>query len=159
MRSPFRRRPAEVDAAAREPGERVLAWGRSGDAVVVATDRALVLADGERLPWATIDRASWQPPVLDLALNPGGRVGRRITLDEAGELPATVRALVTDSVLVSEYVELAPGQGVRLVARRPTGDGPTPWTVVFDEGLDSSDPTLRAQAAQALERLRASLGI
>ena len=139
--------------------ERVIAWGRGSGGVVVATDAALVLPDGERLAWTSIDRAEWRAPMMRVLLDPAGRQARSIDLSEAGEVPAAVRAYVTESVVVSEHVDLGDGAGARLVARRSPSGGDIAWTVVMDEGLDASDPALRARAQEALDRLRASLGI
>jgi hypothetical protein len=82
-----------------------------------------------------------------------------MTLPEAGDLPAIVRTYVTDSVVVSEQVEVAPGAGARLVARRAGLGGEVRWSVIFDEGLDSRDPALQAAAMERLALLRDSLGI
>jgi hypothetical protein len=46
-----------------------------------------------------------------------------------------------------------------MVARRAGDDAPVRWTVVFDSGLDPTDPALREAADEALARLRSALGI
>lgn len=148
------------------PGERIVAWGSSTDPTqttfAAATDRALYLqAIGERLPWDTISKASWDEPVLELALvDADGRPRQvRVRLDDPRDLPAAVHDRVTASVIVSERVDLGDGAGALMVARRGSDDDAVRWTVVFDSGLDPSDPDLRAAADEALARLRDALGI
>ena len=151
------------------PGEKVIAWGcgpgpEVSEAVyAVATSRALYIAAGpERLPWSSISKASWDEPMLDVVvLDDGGRPSRlvRLRLDDAKDLPAAVYDRVTDSVLVSERVDLGDGRFALMAARRGSDDGEIRWAVVFDAGLDPGDPALRARADLALGQLRESLGI
>lgn len=146
--------------------ERVVAWGSNSDATqtayVAATDRALYLsARGERIPWDRISKAAWDEPVMELAVvgESGGVELIRVLMDDSRDVPAAVHDRVTASVVVSEWVDLAGGKGARLVARRASDGDDVRWTVVFDSGLDPSDPGLRAAADEALARLRDSLGI
>jgi hypothetical protein len=129
----------------------------------VATSRALYVPAGpERLPWSSVSKASWDDPMLDIVvLDDAGRPSRlaRLRLDDAQDLPAAVRDRVTDSVLVSERVDLGGGQFALMAARRGSDDGEIRWAVVFDTGLDPRDPDLRARADEALGRLRDALGI
>lgn len=149
------------------PGERVVAWGSSPgtDATqtlfAAATDKALYLqATGDRLPWDRISKAIWDDPLLELLV--AGDEGQprllRVRVEDARDLPAAVHDRVTASVLVSERVDLGNGAGALMVARR-ADDDEVRWTVVFDSGLDASDPALRAAADAALARLREALGI
>ena len=151
------------------PGEKVVAWGAStaGDptqsTVAAATHRALYLqSTGERLPWDTIIRATWEEPVLQLTITDGAGGPPRVLaveLDQSRDLPAAVHDRVTASVVVSERVDLGGGAGALMVARRGSDDGVIRWSVVFDVGLDPADPDLRQAADEALTRLRDSLGI
>jgi hypothetical protein len=151
------------------PGEKVVAWGvgEGADATqslfAAATDRALYLqATQDRIPWTRITKATWEEPVLELVVvNDGDRGSRlvRVRVEDARDLPAAVRDRVTASVIVSERVDLGDGAGALLVARRGEDGGDVRWSVVFDAGLDSRDPRLRAAADAALVDLRASLGI
>ena len=142
-------------------GERLGAWAfaTQPEITIAATDHALYLGTEERLGWNDIVRATWEPPVLTLVLDTQGRRTRQVTLPEAGDLPALVRTYVTDSVVVSEQVEVAPGAGARLVARRAGLSGEIRWSVIFDEGLNSQDPVLQAAAMERLALLRETLGI
>ena len=150
-------------------GEKVVAWGsgltrRDGQAAyAVATDRALYLdATGERLPWDRINRAQWDEPMLELVvLDADGRPDRlvRVPLGVGSSLPAAVHAQVTESVVVSERLQLGDGAAALAVARRSSDDASIWWSIVFDSGLDATDPDLRARADEALAELRAALGI
>lgn len=148
------------------PGEKIVAWGAGAgpdptqSMVAVATDRALYVQQaGERLPWETIAKAAWDEPVLELTVADGGPARLlRVRLEDSKDLPAAVHDRVTASVVVSERLDLGGGAKATAVARRDGDDG-IRWTVVFDAGLDPSDPVLRAAADEELTRLRDSLGI
>lgn len=148
--------------------ERVLAWG-VGDAdaadssFVVATDQALYdQRHGFRMPWADVVKGTWEEPEFRFTLETAQGVQRvAIALADARDLPAAVRDRVTDTVVVSEYVDLGQEQGAQLVARRDPGAdaGDIRWSIVFDAGLDPADPDLRGRADRALADLRESMGI
>ncbi len=146
------------------PGEKVVSWGaRSATdeqpaTYVIATARALYL-QSVRIPWHEVSKASWDDPVLEVLLDGPGARSFRVELDDARDLPAAVHDRVTDSVVVSEWVELTPTAGARMVARRDSDDGSIHWSVVFDAGLDPADPGLRDTVDEALDRLRDALGI
>ena len=162
MRNPFARpRPDDVTSLPIPRGERTLARARSAqpDVAIAATDHAIYLGPDFRLAWDDIVRATWEPPVLTLVLDTQGMRSVRATVPVAGDLPAVVRTYVTDSVVVSEQVEVAPGAGARLVARRAGLSGEIRWSVIFDEGLNSQDPVLQAAAMERLALLRETLGI
>lgn len=166
------RAPADLrDRLGIPPRERVLAWGsgpkagEAGDApdYVAATEFALyVEGTGMAYPWDSIARASWSEPVMEVELldasgGPGPTLRLRITA--SGDLPAAVHDRVTASVLVSERVEVTEGVRARMVARRAHDDAPVRWSVVFDAGVDASDPELQRLARAALDDLRSALGI
>ncbi len=151
------------------PGEKVIAWGSSPGAdttqtvFTAATARALYSQQlGQRIPWHTISKATWDEPTLDLVLldsvdQPGRSV--RLSVDDARDLPAAVHDRVVGSVVAGQHVDLGHGAGALMVARRGSDDGEIRWSVVFDAGLDTADPALRREASEALGRLRESLGI
>ncbi|WP_214321937.1 hypothetical protein [Nonomuraea sediminis] len=154
----LRRLPADVrKSLATEPGERVLTFAQGEDGYVVATNLALFLADGTRVPYETIDRAVWDEDGLRV-LTTAGEV-RLERLTEPRMLPETVRERVNATIVVNKHVDLPGRGGVRLVARRRPGGEVLGWTLVFDDGLDPDDPGLRAQAEQALEGVRRSMGV
>lgn len=150
-------------------GEKVIAWGSGqigtrADAVyAVATDRALYLeSSGDRLPWDRINRAHWDEPMLEIvALDEHGQPSRliRVPLIASNALPAAVHAQVTESVVVSERLQLGDGLGALAVARRSSDEDAIWWSIVFDAGLDPTDPALRARADEALAGLRDALGV
>ncbi|MGW0807411.1 hypothetical protein [Nonomuraea sp. NPDC002799] len=154
----LRRLPADVrKSLAMEPGERVLTFARAADGHVVATNLALHLSDGTRLPFEQIDRAAWDDEGVRVVTMDGARHFERVT--EPRMLPETVRERVNSTIVVNKHVDLPGRGGVRLVARRRPGGEVLGWTFVFDDGLDPEDPGLRAQAEQALEGIRRSMGV
>jgi hypothetical protein len=147
-----------------DPGERVIAWGldRNGDPVAVST-LALYLPSPsgahERLAFDRIANVSWAEQVLTVTMVGSGARRHRVDLDEPGEVPPAVRERVTASIAVSEHVSLRPGAGARITARRVSGQDTLTWNVLFDPGLDPSDPELRGRAEAAIARLRSSTGL
>jgi hypothetical protein len=145
--------------------ERVIAWGfdPANDRYTLATDKALYPESvGERLRWDSISKATWDEPILNVTVHDtsGATKGTlKLRVEESGDLPAAVFALVTESVVISEHVDLGDGAGARMVARRDGDEGAIWWSVVFDSGLNPSDPALRARADEELASLRDSLGI
>lgn len=158
------RLPADVrDALDLARGERPLAFAATrGGWYVVATSAALHLptASGgfHRLPWERIDQASWQDGHLRVQTAAGGPE-YRVRLPDPGSVPETVRERVTATVVISRTARLPGGGSVRIAARRPPGGGDVRWSLVFDAGLDPSDPGLRAQAEQILEDVRRQTGL
>lgn len=154
-----------ADVRARAEGEQVLAWLPTLGSSLVATRTELVLPEGtdpQRVPWDRVVHASWEATALRLtAQRPdGGRAELRIPVpDDHGSLPEVVQERVKASIVVQHHVELRGEQGARLVARRTPGSTELRWSVVFDPGLDPSDPVLRARADEELARLRSSLGV
>ena len=156
-----------ADVRARVPGERVLAWMPVGASSLVATDLALMLPNGAegdlRVPWDRVLRASWEPEVFELTAQPvdGGRpVVTRVRIEgEPGVLPEVVRERVTASIVVQHHAVLDGERGARFIARRVPGSADLRWSVVFDAGLDPSDPQLRVRADDVLAGLRTSLGV
>ncbi|MGI5270137.1 hypothetical protein ACQEUU_13370 [Nonomuraea sp. CA-218870] len=154
----FRRLPIDVRASlTTEPGERVLAFTSSDDGHLVATTLALFLPDGTKVPYETVDKASWDEYGLRLITTGGDR--HEVRVPEPRLLPETLRERVNATIVVNKHVQLPGRGGVRLVARRRPGGEVIGWNLVFDEGLDPEDPGLRAQAEQALEGMRRSMGV
>jgi hypothetical protein len=151
------------------PGEKVVAWASAPGAdltqtlFTAATGRALYVQEiGERIPWDRISKATWQEPLLELVvLDDDGQPARvvRVRIEEPRDLPAAVHDRVTASVVVSERVDLGGGAWALMVARRASDEDDVRWSVVFDPGLDATDPVLREAAAVALARLRSAMGI
>lgn len=138
--------------------ERVVAWGTSrSEATVVATSAALY-GVGERLPWYRIARATWQEPFLEITTTDAPPQKIKVHLTDERDLPYAIHACVTESVIVSERLELDENLGAIAAARR-TEDGGVSWSVVFDPGIDPSDPQIRAAAEAKLADLRSALGI
>ncbi|MDO8731961.1 MAG: hypothetical protein Q7L55_05235 [Actinomycetota bacterium] len=150
------------EAAGVPASERVIAWApdqRDPELFVIATNSA-IYAKGAVIPWVNIIRAHWNEPFLELTTEQVGGTSQRlrIPLAEPGNLPAAVHTQVTANVIVSEKLILANGSQCLAAARRQAGDEIS-WTVVFDEGVDPTDPEIRAQADFALNELRSALGI
>ena len=142
--------------------ERVVAWGSNqaaDQAFVIATNEALYL-QAARIPWIAIIKANWTDPFLELNIegDNGQEQRLRVPISDPGNLPAAVRAQVSANVVVSERLDLPDGSQCLVAARRKNRDEIV-WSVVFDAGVDSSNPEIREPADFALQELRASLGI
>lgn len=160
--------------------ERLMAWASGPPkldgqpTVVAASDRALY-APGyvPRVAWKQVLRASWDHPILDVvylqdaagetrgtvAVGADDAVLVRITLDAAGAVPQVVWERINSTIVLARHVALVGERGVRFVARRVQASQDVKWVLVFDRGLDPTDPDLRALAEQELGYLRDSAGI
>ena len=177
LRRRFARPPEQVRAAVAGAGdddERILAWGvLAGDeGWLVATSRGLRTIDPaaqaqDLLRWHEVALARWtsQSPGGTFQVTPlveaepgvqTRRPVRRFVLADAGELPATVRRRVDETVVASRRVPLPNGGGVLLVARRVPGRPGREWTVVFDDDADRADPDARELARQKLAEVVAA---
>jgi hypothetical protein len=158
------RPPAEVRD--RAEGARVLAWLPSGPSTVIATPDALLLPEGMepgRVPWDLVLRAVWVEEAVDLTVQSAAG-GRPLALHvpvvgAADTLAGVVRERVNASIVVQHHAALVGDAGARFVARRVPGSTDLRWSVVFDAGLDPSDPEVRARTDEALASFRSSLGI
>lgn len=177
LRRRFARPPEQVRSAVESAGgddERVLAWGELGgnEGWLVATSRGLRTLDAagapvELLPWHEVALARWTArptggsfQVTPLAeVEPGVQTRqpvRSFVLTDAGDLPATVRRRVDETVVASQRAPLPNGGGALLVARRIPGQPGREWTVVFDDDADRADPEAREVVRQKLAELVAA---
>lgn len=140
--------------------------------VWVGTRAALYLPGGQdhgepyrRVPWATIDRADWNDADQELRITELAGFGQPMPrsvgrLRGADRLLQLVRERVTASVVAVRTVPLQGRLGVRVIARRdPDRSGELAWSAVLDSGLDATDPAVIAAAQEALDRVRAEVGL
>lgn len=155
--------------------EHVIGWCEADDGTVLAaTSGALYRGpqpwsdtDGHGLPWVRIATAVWETPRLTVtweASATGDLLQQSARMSQPGELPSAIQAMVTESVVYRQHVpllDLPDEAGALLVARRQprAPDALITWSVVFDAGLDPTDPDLRVAADLALLQVRAALGI
>lgn len=154
--------PAEIrDRLALQRRERFLASAASGDSDhLVATDQALHVPSGdgyERIGWERVEQAEWAESELNLRLL-GERGARTYPVDKPGPLPELVQERVTASIVVNERVVLDGQRGVRVLARKRPDTEELSWSLVFDRGLDPSDPHVRKAAEDALATIRDQTG-
>lgn len=165
----FNRRGLPSDVAARIPkAERVMAWASGpprldgDDTILVTTDCALY-APGyvDRLPWEQVLRANWEDPILEVVMldGAGSTEFLRINLDKAGSVPQVIFERVTATIVMQSRAELDGSRGATLIARRVRHSDEIRWEVVFDAGIDPTNPEFRARADEQLAWLRESAGI
>jgi hypothetical protein len=172
----FARPPERVRAAIADEDENLLAWGvlARGEGWLVATSRGLRTVPRDQggelslLPWHQVGRAKWTATsdgggsfaVTALTeVEPGVQARlpeERYVLTDAGDLPATVRRRVDQTVVASRRSPLPGRGGVLLVARRVPGQAAREWSVVFDDDADRNDPAAREVARQKLEEAMAA---
>ena len=151
----------EVEVGA---GERVLAWTRAGDGVVLAGTRDAVYLDGTRLPWERVEAADWDRDSEVFRLSEVGAWGEQrrehtFTVGEPGRFLELVRERVTASVVLQRHVPVRGAAGLRVIARRaPVGTRPLAWYVDYDEGVDPADPDVRSLSQAALAAARGEVG-
>lgn len=157
--------PETRDRLSLERGERLLAHGRTGDDIVVATTRALHVPGMNgyvRIAWENVDQASWSEDGLWLVEDTG--TDHAVAIDNPGRLPEVIQERVNASIAASRHVVLAAGDGalgVLLTARRAPGAGSEDvrWRIRFDSGLDPGEPETLSQAEQALTHVREQTGL
>lgn len=165
----FNRIPDAFDAlrASVPKKERIMAWASGSEqadgepTLVIATDKALY-APGymDRLPWQNVFKAEWEDPILEILVAHDGITGWvRLNLDDPGRLPLVIHERVTTTIVIQQHVDLIDNRGATLVARRAEAGDEINWEVIFDAGLDPSDPRLRQLADDQLDQLKASVGI
>ena len=177
VRRRFARPPEQVRVAvagAGDPDERILAWGvlNGNEGWLVATSRGLRSIDSAGgaqtlLRWHEVALARWTSrstggsfqvaPLVEV--EPGVQTrqpARGFELLDAGDLPATVRRRVDETVVASQRVPLPNGGGALLVARRIPGQPGREWTVVFDADADRADPAARELTRQKLAEVIAA---
>ncbi|WP_329103170.1 hypothetical protein OG792_25985 [Micromonospora sp. NBC_01699] len=159
----FNRKP-KLAADKRPPlerDERMLSWAATsnGDGVVVVTNRGLWLPGrAHRLGWHDVNKAVWSG--RELAVTPAETIAERdgylvvadlpvetYLLLEPGDVPHQVRARVTSSVSYTAHHRLAAGGGVRVAARRVSGVDGLRWTVRYDVGTSTDEPSVLEQTA------------
>ena len=161
-----------VVAASPDADERVLAWGvLAHGGWLVATSRGLRTVPADLalpdagdvavLPWHEVGTARWAAagdggtltvvPLTEVEPGVQARLApQRHVLVEAGELPATLRTRVDQTVVTSQRHPLPAGGSVLLVARRVPGQAAREWTVVFDDDAERDDPVARESARERL---------
>jgi hypothetical protein len=165
----FRRETIPVDVREQlrlEPRERVLVGAGSGSGWVVATTLALWLPGRsvpERIGWERVDSASWDRDESTLRVVEAGRPGERprrwaLRLEDARDLLLVIKERVQASVVTSQWVPVADGRGVTVVARRPPGSDRLVWSVSLDRGVDLGDSGVKSKVDEAVRRLRLELG-
>lgn len=161
MRSPRRASPA----VAVGPGERVLAACESVDGVVLAGTRDALYLGSTRIPWEQVEAADWDRDTDVFRVSLVGswgqeKVSHSFGLTAPGRLLELVRERVTASVVLQRHVPLAGRRGVRVIGRRPPrGIGEIEWFFEYDEGVDPTDPAVRAASAATLAAARADVGL
>ncbi|GAC1327366.1 MAG: hypothetical protein NVSMB13_13600 [Mycobacteriales bacterium] len=147
-------------------GEHIGAWAAlRGGGALAATDPGLFYAESGQfrlLRWADIETATWREGLLTVveASEVFGS-GRRhaFALDEPQQLPEEVRTRVEASIALSQHHRLAAAgrRGVRVVARRQPHSIALRWALVYDAGVDRSDPAVVTQAKELLAQAKGSV--
>ena len=170
-------------------GERLMAWGSGPPrtdgqpTIVVATDKSFI-APGYLGPisWTDLARAEWSDTLLEVVTLKGLQGEEppvRINLDDPGSVPQVVWERIESRIILQRHIELVGKKGARIIAKRsdnpvkpqdealrqlelatPEGESASvDWLVVFDSGIDTSDPAIRTRVDEALEQIKASAGI
>jgi hypothetical protein len=174
----FRRRA--LPAGERPPlarDERVVAWARTDEGVLAATNLGLWLPGAPpadppagppgRVGWHEIHKAVWTGRELAVtaAREVGSGPGYTVVADlptvafplaQPGALPHQVRARVTRSVGYTAHHPLPGGGGFRVAARRVPGVDGLRWTVRYDTGVNRDDAIVGEVTDRVVEGARAS---
>lgn len=157
----FERLPADVRALV-PPGDRLLAWCESDpEGRVVATScRFIARVAAVDVSWVEVLAAAWDDPILEVTIwRSSAPAIVALRLQDAGVLPQVVRERIMQSLLVQHHLPLVGNLGVRLLARRDPATDETFWQRIFDVGVDSQDPAIRAAVAAAQMNLSEVYGV
>ena len=162
------RRRSLVPSVTVPRGEKVLAMTTATDGAVLAgtRDAFYVVRDGEtrRVPWEQVEAANWDRDTDTFRLSEVGSWGEErpvhtATLTDPGRLLELVRERVTASIVLQRHVAVTGRRGLRVIARRaPHGRDPVRWIYEYDEGVDPTDPAVRAAAEEALAAAQLEVG-
>lgn len=132
------------------------------------TATALLVPEGDswvRLPWETIERATWDRDTGRLVVIETAEFGRpepryEATLDDPRRLLELVRERVTASVVIKFFEPVEGKKGITVSGRRsPHSDDEPVWSVLVDPGLDERSAAVREAAARALAVAQAEIGM
>jgi hypothetical protein len=141
--------------------ERRLAWGLTEDGTALVATPSTLYAGDQHLAWTQVAKVAWAPPVLtvtEVADVEDAGLAHRFVLAEDDRLAEVVRAQVTSSVAWTDVRRLETGGKVRVVARRVPGRDALLWQVVWLDGTDAADPSLRAETDALVLALRGTIG-
>jgi hypothetical protein len=151
-RSPVSKGPSEEveSAAGRVPEER-------------REERAARLEGPLRLPWESVEDASWDRDGEELRVTGIGDYGRprptyALAMAEPADLLQLVRERVTASIVLQRRVAVRGRLGLTVIGRRSPAGGPISWMHAYDEGLDPADPQVATVADAALAHARSEVG-
>lgn len=151
------------------PGEQVLASAED-DAGRWYAGTALALLvpehDGwRRLPWESIERATWDRDSERLVVVETAEFGQpeptyRAALSSPERLLELTRERITASIVVTMFEPVAGKRGVTVSGRRsPHSDDDLAWSVLVDRGLDERSAEVRAAAERGLAAARSEIGL
>jgi hypothetical protein len=149
-----------------EPGERILLRAAdSADAAVVATDRALHLADPDliwrRVRWTDIDAVGWDPDrravLLRLWPDGAGNVCHVVVASDRG-LASLAAERVGASQVLRRRVQLSPTVGATVTALREPKAGEIRWRVDLTPPTAATEPAIADAAERVLAELRGLAG-
>lgn len=141
---------------------RILASAATLDGALVALpDRLAILGPGglwQTELWHQILRATWSDDGSRFLWRTVAEPGRERALEvsDPGKLPEVVQERITQTIVMQQRVEIAPGKRVVVTGRRPaTGpDSEVRWLVVPARGVDLTQPVLAEATRRLLERVK-----
>jgi hypothetical protein len=144
--------------------EHLQAWAALADgAAVAATDHGLWYDAGRgfrRLPWEDVETVVWRDGelvVVEASERFGSGPSHRFRLTDAHNLPDVVRTRVESSIVLSQHHKVSAAGGLRVVARRRGGSSGLSWRLVFDAGVDPTDPEVTAKGEALLNEAKGSV--
>ena len=150
-------------------GEPALAAAQDRDGRwYVGTGLALLVPNSDgwsRLPWETIERATWDREHEQLVVVETADFGHtepthRAALPQPEHLLELIRERVTASIVVTVFEPVQGKRGITVAGRRsPHSDAELVWSVVVDVGLDEQAAPVRAAAQRALAAAQSEIGM
>jgi hypothetical protein len=152
-----------------EQGESVLAAAADRhEQWYAGTARALLVPEHDgwrRIPWETVERATWDRESEELLVVETADFGEReptyrASLPDPERLLELVRERITASVVIKVFEPVAGKRGITVSGRRsPHSDAEITWSVLVDPGLDERSEPVRTASRRALAAARSELGL
>lgn len=145
------------------PGQKILSWGSATNCMIAATTEALIVVGQDQtvvIPWGYTVRASWNAPVLHIAVQyESGQPSQQLTwtLIEPGLLPEAIHDRVNAAVIVQRTLVLPNLGKVVLMARR-LGDQIL-WSVLPEREVGQLSEEDQGRIDLAVAQARSDFGI
>lgn len=158
--------PAEVAVALEGRAGEVLSVARderSGAGLVATTTHVYAVRSGSvelERAWHMVDTGSWDDEARRLTVQWVDRAPAAVwEIELPSTFPQVFRERVQASVVLSDEIDLGAKRRARVVVRKDLATQALLGQTILGRGVRSTDPGVREQTREALDRLREQVGL